>query len=159
MGIPDIVQLHSIYKKLLELENENNWGFSFKVDDGNYETAIIFNEEIKIFRRPGPGETWNDIQYPEHLVCPDISDYDHKIVLEYEEESGNRRSGAKLARKGHGHMGDLPTKRDTLRNKFYRDNHFRFCRIWESEFKNIDSKLFHFLADCFCKRDTTKYEN
>jgi len=159
MGVVDIVILHEIYKKLLELEKEHNWGFNFKTDDGNFETAIIFNEETKSSRRPGPGETWNDIKYPETLICPDISDYDHKILFEYEEETGNRRSGAYLAKKGHGHMGDLPTKRDSSRNQHYRNSKFRFCRIWELEFKNMDDKLFHFLADCFCNRDTTKYEN
>jgi len=159
MGVKDIVPLHQVYKKLLELEKNNNWGFSFKVDEGTFETAVVFNEEINIYRRPEFHETWESIKYPESLICPDILDYEHKIILEYEEEGGKKRSGAHLATKGHGREGDIPTKRDSKRNLFYANNNFRFCRIWESQLKSMESKLFHFLADCYCKRNTSKYSN
>ena len=37
-------------------------------------------------------------------------DYHNKIIIEYEEEVGERRSGAKLAKKGHHREDDMDTK-------------------------------------------------
>ncbi len=157
MGVKDLIQLDAIQQIIKKLEKENNWGYTFKIDFGTYETAIIFNEEVNVYRRPEPKENWTTIEYPESLICPDLSDYKNKILIEYEEEGRKKRSGAHLATKGHGPPGDMPTKRDSKRNLFYANNNFRFCRIWESQFDVMEPKLFHFLADCFCNRNTMKY--
>jgi len=162
LGIKDTISLHKIYGKLQELENKNGWGFSFVVDDGTYETAIIFHQdEEHYYRKPKEKDTWKDLDELEVMICPDIVDFSNKIIIEYEEETGNRRSGAYLARKGHGHEGDLPSERDSRRNKFYSDNKFRFCRIWQSQLKSGDfvGRLFYFLQDCFWNRDTSSYQN
>lgn len=162
MGVKDIVPLHQIYQKLLKLEKIHNWGFSFKVDNGDYDTAIIFNEEKLGYRRPKESESWESIKFPLDMRCPDILDYEHKIIIEFEEEGGKRRSGAALATKGHGREGDIPNKRDSKRNNYYISNGFRFCRIWQSELDKViddeDGKLFFFLADCYCNRSTICYK-
>jgi len=160
MGVQDIVQLHTVLNKIKFLEKENNWGFSFNVDDGYYETALIFNEEKVGYRVPGPTENWESLKFPEAMICPDLLDLEHKIILEYEEETGRRLPGAKLAKKGHGKPGDPATNRDDRRNSFYVKNKFRFCRVWESQMvdEDLEWKLFHFLADCYCNRHTMKYQ-
>jgi len=159
LGQKDIFQLHQIYRKLLELEKDHGWGFKFDVDEGYFETAIIFHQEQYLYRRPHPRETWKDLNDLENMVCPDILDYKNKIIFEFEEETGNRRSGAYLARKGHGHPGDLPSIKDSKRNSFYSNNRFRLCRIWESELKgDFGKKISDFLSDCYSQLDTKKYE-
>ncbi len=89
-------------------------------------------------------------------------DFENKIIIEYEESTGPRRSGARIARKGHGYPGDLINKRDSIRDEYYQAVGFRVCKIWENpEFKmnTWKKKLFHFLADCYCKRDVYNYSN
>jgi len=135
MGHKDLAALDAIYQKAKEICNVENLQFQFTVDHGDYETAIQF-KEIGINQvyhaHPPYSEDWES--NPE-IICPDIMDYAHKIIIEYEEESGNRKPGAHLAKKGHGHPGDLPTKRDTRRNRYYELGGFHFLQYWESDLK------------------------
>jgi len=135
MGERDIVNLNKIYRFANDFCRLSSFPFHFEEDTGYYETAIVFDEEKKSNRRPNINETWNNIPYPECMICCDILDYSHKIIFEYEEEGQKKRPRAKLSTKGHGREGDIPNKRDTRRNKFYDDNQFYFLRIWESDFK------------------------
>ncbi len=161
MGLVDYVVLHDIYNETRLLEIKNNWGFKFKVDDGNFETAIEF---IEPFSKPGTIEVyhppiaidWNDADI---IQCPDILDFENKIIIEYQEETGKRRRGAFLAKKGHGHPGDLANIRDSRRDSNYSCGGFRVLNIWESEYNDGSwkKKLWIFLCDCFCNRLTPKF--
>ena len=151
MGNQDIHRLHPIYRAATDFCRLAELPFSFKVDSGNYETGIVFNIETKSYRKPEPHETWDNVKYPETMVCGDVTSYDHKIIIEIEEETGPRRTGAKLALKGHGHEGDPDTKKDSRRNEYYKMAGFRVLRIWESHCKHAVTwklNLFEFLINC-----------
>jgi len=141
MGEIDIESLMKIYRECVALCKEHQLPFTFRVDHGTYETAIEFVESKSY--HPPISENWN--QNPD-LFCPDILDYEHKIIIEYEEEVGGRRPGAKLARKGHHREGDMDTKRDVRRNLYYKEGKFRALRIYESD--NLwKKKLADFLTE------------
>ncbi len=117
-----------VYRKCVKLCKENSLSFKFTVDHGTFETAIEFIGSKPY--HPPISESWE--QNPT-IFCPDLLDYHNKIIIEYEEEVGNRRPGAKLAQKGHHREGDMDTKRDTRRTRYYRDGKFRVLRIYESD--------------------------
>jgi len=146
MGIQDIERIHPIYRTCVDFSRLAEIPFTFKVDSGNYETAIQFKD--KYHAHPPWSEDWKT--NPE-IFCPDILDYDHKIIIEFEEETGPRRTGAYLAKKGHGQEGDMDMKKDTRRNELYKMAGFRILRIWESHYNHSiiwKLKLFQFLIDC-----------
>lgn len=154
MGEKDIERLHKVYRACVDFTKLAELPFTFKVDSGNFETAIEFfydDDEKWHTLHPPSSQDW---QTNPTIICPDILIMDcfqPLGVIEFEEESGNRRSGAKLARKGHGHEGDLDTKRDSKRNEFYKNAGFRVLRIWESHYNHNaiwKLKLFRFLMDC-----------
>lgn len=124
-----------------------NLPYRFNTDQGNYETAIIFDSETHIPRLPLPTESFDNISYPSILKCPDLADFNHKILIEYEEETGPRKPGSKYAKKGHGHPQDYGTKRDTIRNELYHNAGFRLYRVWESD-NTWKESLGAFLLQC-----------
>ena len=133
MGEQDVAKLMEIYKYLLDYCRENQYNYQFIVDLGKYETAIEFMQEGKDHCYPPLSQLWKDVVRDGHTVLvPDILDYDNRIIIEYEEETGKREHGAKLATKGHGHPGDLANKRDSNKFKFYKNGKFRCFRLWES---------------------------
>ena len=163
MGEVDIAVLHPIYRKCIELNKENNWGFQFKVDSGDYETMIEFkylvpplvsngNSKLIPFHPP-LAKNWDDMEF---CNAPDIMDFNNKIIIEYEEESKAGKQGGKLGKKGHW----TESKRDELRDDRYKNSGFRVCKIWETEIKNglWEIKLFYFLADCYTKRNLDMYQ-
>lgn len=141
MGHKDLMSLHRIYEKIKIISIENNLSYHFKVDDGDWETAIEFIGE-KSYHPPLSVDWSNNPQ----IFCPDLLEYENKIIIEYEEEIGNPRPGARLARKGHNREGDLPNKRDSKRNEFYADGNFSCFQIWESD-ENWEQKLESFLLN------------
>jgi len=153
MGTNDLDRIHPIYRASVDFCKLADIPFHFKVDSGNYETGIVFND-LGYSRRVKDREDWNEIKsYSNNpqLLCPDILDYQNKIIVEFEEETGNRKTGAYLAKKGHGHEGDYDTKRDTRRNEYYTNAGYRVLRIWESHYKHSTVwklKLFEFLINC-----------
>lgn len=159
MGEVDIAVLHPIYRKCVDLEKEHNWNFQFKEDSGDYETMIEFtetfeNNEIKLTpHHPPLAKNWDEMEL---CNCPDIMDFNHRIVLEYEEESKPGKKGGKLGKKGHW----AESKRDEARDGRYKKSGFRVCKIWETEIKQKmwESKLFYFLADCYTNRDLEIYQ-
>lgn len=158
MGVSDIMRIYPIYKIVTSQCKEFGWPYQFKEDLGTYETAFIINDtgHTKI---PIDFRDWEQLQEEGWtLQEPDICDYSYKIIIEYEEENGPRKAGAHLAKKGHGHPGDLSNPRDTKRDKNYSG--FKVCKIWESESNDVvEVKLHYFLADCYTKRDLTIYSN
>ena len=139
MGEIDIEHLMKIYRECVSLCKEYDLSYSFRVDHGTYETAIEFIGSKSY--HPPISENWN--QNPD-IFCPDLLDYYNKIIIEYEEEVGGRRLGAKLARKGHHREGDMDTKRDFRRNLYYKDGKFRVLRIYDSD-KLWQKKIADFL--------------
>lgn len=135
MGHKDLMSLHRIYEKIKIICKENSLSYNFKVDDGDWETAIEFIGE-KSYHPPISVDWSNNPQ----IFCPDLLDYESKIIIEFEEEIGNPQTGAKLATKGHNREGDLPNKRDTRREEFYNDGNYIMFQIWESD-ENWEQKL------------------
>ncbi len=151
MGAVDIAVLHPIYRECLELNKEHQWSFSFKEDSGDFETMIqFFDDQPNRLRavRPPIAENWDTMDL---CNAPDIMDFENRIIIEYEEESRPGKRMGKIGKKGHW----SESKRDENRDKNYKAAGFRVCKIWESEMKKgpWNLKLFHFLADCYCKRD------
>ena len=147
MGIQDC-------DRLIELQNYANSfpGFHFKVDLGDYETAIEFKIIVPPLCKTGDSQIISicppiakDWIKNSEIFCPDLLDYNNKKIIEYEEETGNRRSGARLAKKGHGHPGDLANIRDSRRNSYYENAGFKFLQIWESD-KDWMEKINQFLS-------------
>lgn len=157
MGQIDIARIHPIYRKCVELNNDHNWGFSFKVDTGEFETMIQFIEnefnEKLIPSHPPLAKNWDELN-PKFCNAPDIMAFNDMIIIEVEEESKAQR-GPKIIKKGHW----SESKHDEERDLKYKRAGFRVCKIWESEIKNnmVENKLFHFLSDCYCNRIVTFY--
>lgn len=152
MGNIDVIPLHKIYDKANEWCKKHNIRYSFTVDDGDYETAIefFFLGDAKITQwevmHPPRSKNWDTNP---NIFCPDIMDFDNKIIIEYEEEGQKKRSGAHLATKGHGREGDLPTRKDSRRTDYYSFGKFRVLRFYEADLsaENWD-KLYQFLLEC-----------
>lgn len=149
MGKVDYENLHIIYRKCVEFCKNHNLPFSFKIDSGDFETAIQFKEiDINVIHHTHPPSSKNWETNPE-IKCPDLLDYHYKIIIEFEEEGCKKRPGAYLATKGHGYEGDISTVRDTERNRFYKLSKFRFLRFYETDLKEENwNKLYSFLLEC-----------
>lgn len=143
MGHVDLEKLFDIYYEILTITKKYNLPCHFTVDEGTYETAIEFIED-KSFHPP-ISLTWDTKPV---IFCPDLLDYQHKIIIEFEEEVGEPKRGAKLATKGHNREGDLDNKRDQRRNEHYNHGGFSILRIWKSD-KLWRSKLKDYLLDFF----------
>ncbi len=164
MGEVDIVVLDDIRKITKQLELENNWGFKFKIDHGSFETGIEFTEIG--YHHPPISNSWEESKAQgNEIKCPDLLDYENKIILEYEEEPEAGKKGGKLGKKGHTEESEKDSHRDYL----YRIGGFRFFKVWQSEYKKLKSdgsyiweseekqkkfekKLWKFLCDCYCNR-------
>lgn len=145
MGIKDTESLHKIYEKVKSFCKENNLPYSFKVDDGSFETAIEF--WALGYHHPPKSENWEASRAAgNEIKCPDLLDFEHKLIIEYDEEGQKKLSGARLARKGHGPEGDIPNLRDTDRERLYRLGSFKFLRFYETDLKEENwQKLYDFL--------------
>ena len=140
MGEIDIENLFEIYYEIQRIKKKHNLNFHFKIDEGKYETAIEFfydDDEKWHALHPPQAKNWDTNP---NIMCPDLLDYENKIIIEYEEEVGNPRSGARLAKKGHNREGDLPNKRDSRRKWFYDNANFTCFQIWQSD-ENWKPKL------------------
>jgi len=141
MGIVDIEILMDINEQIKKLHTK----YSFKVDLGSFETAIEFTPIG--YNHPPKAKSWVDLNGNE-IKCPDLLAYDDKIIIEWEEEHGNKKSGAKFAIKGHSHKGDVDTTRDTERNRLYRLAGFRVLRLYDSD-PDWKKELKLFLIKCY----------
>jgi hypothetical protein len=150
-GITDLTPKSKIYRCATDLCNILLLPYQFKIDHGNRETAIVFNRETYEKRPPLAFEDNSNIQFPLVYKIPDLADRKHWIVFEYEEETGPRKTGAHMAKKGHGHEGDEYTKRDDEKYELYEGAKIRYCRIWESDMKKETvwrTKIAEFLLYC-----------
>ena len=141
MGQVDIENLFRIYDAANSIIKKHSLLISFKIDHGTYETAIEFVGNRSF--HPPLSKNWDT--HPD-IFCPDLLDWHNKIIIEYEEEIGEPRGGAFLAKKGHHREGDMDNKRDTRRGKFYNEAGFHILRIWEFD-KLWREKLENFLLD------------
>ena len=135
------MSLHKIYEKIKTICKTNDLPYHFNVDDGDWETAIEFSGGKNY--HPPISPDWSDDPI---IFCPDLLDYENRIIIKFEEEVGKRLSGAKLAKKGHNREGDFASKRDDRRNYFYKQGEFKILQIWDSEKKWIP-KLETFLLN------------
>lgn len=129
MGQIDLENLFKIYYEINSIKKKHNLNkLNFKIDEGCYETAIEFVGSTHY--HPPISQDWSNSPI---IFCPDLLDYNNKIIIEYEEEIGNKKPGDKLAKKGHNRPGDIANKRDDKRNNYYNDGGFHYFQIWESD--------------------------
>jgi len=127
MGEVDYGNLHKIYRKCVDYCNQENLPYKFKVDSGNYETAIEF--WAIGYHHPPKSANWNYAKSQgNEIKCPDLLDYDHKLIIEYEEEPKPGKKGGKLGKKGH----TEESTKDEHRDQLYRIAGFRLLKFWES---------------------------
>jgi len=141
VGHKDLISLHILYEKIKTICKTNNLPYHFCVDDGYWETAIEF-VGVNHFHPP-IAKDWSDNPT---IFCPDLLDYHNHIIIEYEEEIGDKKPGAALAKKGHNRLGDIANKRDDRRNRYYRQGGFHCLHIWEYE-EDWETKLESFLLN------------
>lgn len=141
MGIIDNDVLQDINQYIKSLQTK----YRFKTDDGSFETAIEF---WKIgYWHPPRSKDWKEIKEKgNELLCPDLLDYENKLVIEYEEEPKPGKRGGKLGKKGHVEE----SNRDEHRDQLYRIAGFKLLKIWETEYKSKEwkQKLQKFLFNC-----------
>ena len=139
MGNIDIDNLFKIYYEINSINEKHHLKYSFKIDKGNFETAIEFWEIG--YHHPPKSKDWDESKKcGTTILCPDLLDYQHKIIIEYEEEPKPGKRGGKLGKKGH----TEESSRDTNRDLYYRLGGFRLYKIWESD-KDWKSNLEKFL--------------
>lgn len=152
MGVKDADALHKIYEIAKLYCKKYKLSFTFRVDNGDYETAIEF-----FFLGEAKTPEWEVIHPPRSegwlsnptIFCPDIMDWNHRIIIEYEEEGQKRLSGSRLARKAHGPAGDVTNDRDERRDNYYKWGKFRVLKFYEADLKEQNwEKLYQFLLDC-----------
>ena len=151
MGTADLMRIFPIVQEARRLEKKYNWGYEFHWDQGTFETAIVFKEN-GTWERPTFIQSWAEVRAKNlDLFCPDIIDFQKKIIIEFEEESLPMK-GPKIRKKGHWEE----SKRDSRRDKFYKKGKFSVLKIWESEYQSADNewgrKLDSFLVGCFTRR-------
>lgn len=138
MGIIDNQILQDINKFIKSL----NTKYTFKTDDGSFETAIEFTA-IGYFHPP-KSKTWEELDGNE-IKCPDLLDWHNRRIIEYEEEPKAGKRGDKLGKKGH----TEESEKDYHRDQLYRIAGFKILKIWETDYYNGDyqSKLKQFLLN------------
>jgi len=140
MGHRDLMSLYPVYQECKKISDELNFGFSFKWDQGDYETRIDINEDGNCVLGNGQLPL---IGY--EMFCPDILDYTNRIIIEFEEECQPDKGAKK--RKGHFEI----NTRDVRRGKYYNKAKFDLLRIWESD-KQWKKTLKQFLVDTYHNR-------
>ncbi|GAF69781.1 unnamed protein product [marine sediment metagenome] len=139
MGEIDIENLFRIYDQANTIIKKHNLLYHFIIDHGSYETAIEFVGNSAF--HPPLSKNWDTNP---KIFCPDLLDYHNKVIIEYEEEIGSPRRGARLAKKGHAREGDIDNSHDQTRNQYYKMCGFRLLRIWDSD-ENWENRLEEFL--------------
>ena len=152
MGERDIQELTDINTEIQKFVKKHKLPFKFETDKGQFQTGIEF-----FFLGEAKTPQWEVIHPPRSkdwstnptIFCPDLLDFKHKLIVEFEEEGQKRLSGARLARKGHGPIGDIPNNRDSRRDEYYKWGKFRVLRFYEADLKEQNWKKIHqFLLDC-----------
>lgn len=141
MGEIDIDILTKINKKIVAFVKENDLPFKFETDKGQYQTAIEF--WAMGYHHPPKSANWNYAKSQGNQIkCPDLLDYEHKLIIEYEEEPKPGKRGGKLGKKGHSDESDKDEHRDQL----YRIAGFKLLKFWETDLKEENwDKIYNFL--------------
>lgn len=150
MGIVDYGNLNKIYRVCVDYCKAEKIPFNLKADSGNYETAIEF--WAMGYYHPPRSKSWKDVKKQgNEIKCPDILDFEHKMIIELEEEPKPGKigggGGGKQGKKGHVEE----SKRDSNRDMLYRIAGFKLLKIWESEYKSnsYKEKLNKFLHEVY----------
>jgi len=117
--------------------------FRFEVDKGKYETAIEFTAIG--YHHPPRSNSWEELKANgNEIKCPDLLDWNNRLIIEYEEEPRPGKKSGKLGQKGH----TEESQKDTHRDKLYRISGFKILKIWESQYKDKTylQKLIDFLT-------------
>lgn len=140
MGEKDIGILTEINKKIESFTKEHNLPFKFETDKGQYQTAIEYSAIG--YDHPPKSKSWKELKQKQNeIICPDLLDFEHKLVIEYEEEPKPGKRG-KLGKKGHSEE----SNKDEHRDQLYRIAGFKLLKIWETDLKNNNwEKLYDFL--------------
>ena len=144
MGVVDYESLHKIYRTCVDYCKQEKFPFHFKVDSGRYETAIEF--WAMGYYHPPRSKSWEEVKKQgNEIKCPDILEYEHRILLEFEEEPQPGKKMGRLGKKGH----IAESKHDSHRDMLYRIAGFRVLKIWENELKSnkYKTKLYQFLDE------------
>jgi len=100
MGIVDYENLYKIYRTCVDYCKVEKLPFHFKVDSGTYETAIEFTAIG--YHHPPRSKSWKELkEQGNEIKCPDLLDFENKLIIEYEEEPKPGKIGGKLGKKGH----------------------------------------------------------
>jgi len=153
MGVVDYEHLYKIYRVCVDYCKEKKLPFQFKIDSGNYETAIEFTAIG--YHHPPKSKNWEEVKKAgNEIKCPDILDFENRIILELEEEPKLGKRMGKLGKKGHTSESDTDEHRDML----YRIAGFKLLKIWESELKcnKYKAKLYQFLREMYKVQEDNK---
>ena len=132
----DLDILHMINRYIMQ----HFKNYNFKVDNGLKETAFLILDNGSSVLGPLSAAQIN-LGTP---FVPDLLDFNHKKIIEYEEEA-KPNHGPKIVKRGHFEE----SNRDTRRDHYYHLAGFSLLKIWENEFKNntwkdkIDAFLGH----------------
>jgi len=146
MGEVDYEDLHKIYRVCVDYCKQEKLPYHFKIDSGSWETAIEFTAIG--YHHPPKSKNWEEVKKAgNEIKCPDILDFEHKIIIELEEEPKPGKRMGKLGKKGHVEE----SKRDSNRDMLYRIAGFRLYKIWESEYNlnKYKDKLCQFLYEMY----------
>jgi len=146
MGIVDYEELHKIYRICVDYCKQEKLPFHFKVDSGSWETAIEFTSIG--YHHPPKSQNWEELKKEgNEIKCPDILEFEHRLIIELEEEPKPGKRGGKLGKKGH----TSESKKDTHRDYLYRIAGFKVLKIWESEYTSnkYKEKLYQFLHEMY----------
>jgi len=146
VGVVDYENLHKIYQECLKICKNNNVSYHFKIDAGTYETAIEFTAIG--YHHPPRSKSWEELKKEgNEIKCPDILEFEHRLIIELEEEPKPGKRMGKFGKKGHVEE----SKRDSHRDMLYRIAGFKILKIWESELKSnkYKDKLYQFLYEMY----------
>ena len=123
MGVRDLTNLFIIHTEIAKLNKLNDWNFNFRVDSGNLDTVIQIEDD----------GTWHSPRKESKgkILVPDLIDYSHKLIIEFEEEAGPDKG----ARKIKGHFPEILNPRDEERDTYYKLIKFDLMKIWKSDLK------------------------
>lgn len=125
-----------INEEIKKICKQHNLPYRFKIDHGNFETAIEF--WAMGYFHPPKSKDWEEARKEQREIkCPDLLDYENKLIIEYEEESKPGKSSGKMGKKGHWEE----NKRDENRDYLYRIGGFKVLKLWESEYKDDTWKV------------------
>lgn len=141
MGEVDSDNLFKIYYEIGSIKKRHGLNYNFKIDHGTFETGIEFTAIG--YHHPPISKSWKESKKEGNdIFCPDLLDYENKIIVEYEEEPTAGKKGGKMGKKGH----TEESKKDSRRDSFYSIGGFRVFKVWESD-KDWRTNLEQFLLN------------